>query len=279
MKRTLITIMVLCCFTVVAEAQKTKVVLETLQRETEALQRKVDSLERLCWMNEAQITTLESRVEKLTDKLYGQVDAYNKMIVELNKKIEDVAANPQAVAEAPFEFLPDEQFIADRLKVRHRGLYGFIDRSENLVIPCIFDDAETFWQNGVAVVKKSGKFGVIDITGKTILPFEYDDWGSGDREDRSIRLNKNNKWGVAQLPSGNLIIPCQYDNCRNGAWRQGAPHFLVQKNSKWGVIDIDGRIIINFIDARNAIWHESKYRFDTNQGQVYYDIYGKKTTR
>ncbi|WP_335965242.1 WG repeat-containing protein [Galbibacter sp. PAP.153] len=52
--------------------------------------------------------------------------------------------------------------------------YGFIDMSDNLIIPCQYEYAEDF-SEGVAVVRKNGKFGYIDEEGNVIIPIEYDD--------------------------------------------------------------------------------------------------------
>ncbi|MBR5175416.1 MAG: WG repeat-containing protein [Bacteroidales bacterium] len=241
MKRTLITIMTLCCFTFVAEAQKTKVVLETLQKETQSLQRKVDSLERLSWQQEALIKTLESRADKLNDKLRDQAEAFNKKIEELNIKIEDIAANPLAVADAPFEFIPDATYNADRLLVKHGAYYGFIDRSENLVIPCVYDEPGYFNNKGIAAVKKNGKWGVIDTNEKVIIPFEYDviNYDSDIIERGLIYAKKIGKWGVIQYMSGKIIIPFQYDEI----YYSSDNYFVVRKDGKRGRFDLSGRVI------------------------------------
>ena len=275
MKKTLITIMTLCCFAFVAEAQKTKVVLETLQRETQSLQRKVDSLERLSWQQEALIKTLESRVEKLNDKLYEQAEAFNKRMDGFDKKMEGLASTASKVVEKPFELIQDEQYNADRLRVRHGAYYGFIDRSENLVIPCVYDSAYSFFDNGFVAVKKNGKWGIIDTNEKVIIPFEYDDvnWYT---DERYMCLKKNNKWGVAQLSSGKITSPCQYDSIDQGVWNQDAHHFIVEKNGKWGVMDVSGRTIVNFVFSSSAYWSSSKHVYRASGSSDYYDIKGNK---
>lgn len=241
MKRTLITLMILCCFTFVAEAQKTKVVLETLQKETQSLQRKVDSLERLSWQQGALIQTLESRVEKLNDKLYDQAEAFNKRMDGLDKKMDGLASSASMVAEKPFEFMEGEMYSADRLMVKHGAYYGFIDRSENLVIPCVYDNARSFFPKGFTFVLKSGKWGLIDIDEKVILPFEYDSYNydSVELEHGLMRLQKNGKWGVVQFKSGKIIIPFQYDSI----YFDSSNQYVVRKDGNLGKIDLSGRVI------------------------------------
>ena len=50
--------------------------------------------------------------------------------------------------------------------------WGFIDKTEKEVIPCIYDEAHDF-DNGLAQVKKNGKWGFIDTTGKEVIPCIY----------------------------------------------------------------------------------------------------------
>jgi hypothetical protein len=54
------------------------------------------------------------------------------------------------------------------------GKYGFKHKKTGkVVIPIEYDDAESF-SEGLARVKKNGKWGFIDKTGKVVIPFEYD---------------------------------------------------------------------------------------------------------
>lgn len=51
---------------------------------------------------------------------------------------------------------------------------GFIDKNGTEVVPCIYDDAVLYPQEGLIRVEKDGKFGFIDKNGKQILPIIYD---------------------------------------------------------------------------------------------------------
>ena len=50
---------------------------------------------------------------------------------------------------------------------------GFCTPDKKIVIDCVFDDAEQF-QDDLAVVKKNGKYGLINKYGKEIIPYKYD---------------------------------------------------------------------------------------------------------
>ena len=53
-----------------------------------------------------------------------------------------------------------------------RARWGFV-RHDGKAIPCIFDREATFW-NGYACVQYRGKWGIIDTTGRFVIPPEYE---------------------------------------------------------------------------------------------------------
>ena len=66
------------------------------------------------------------------------------------------------------------------------GLWGYADRSGNIVIAPVYDmPDDPLWTNtyvedqhsfvnGIASVSMDGRYGVIDISGNTVVPLEYD---------------------------------------------------------------------------------------------------------
>ena len=53
------------------------------------------------------------------------------------------------------------------------GKWGYIDKTGKEVVPCQYDNALGF-SDGLAVVEKGGKCGYIDKTGKEVIPCKYD---------------------------------------------------------------------------------------------------------
>ena len=58
--------------------------------------------------------------------------------------------------------------------VKRYGKYGFIDQTGKVVIPLKYDDA-LYFNEGLASVKRNGKWGFIDKDGKVMIPLKYDD--------------------------------------------------------------------------------------------------------
>lgn len=91
--------------------------------------------------------------------------------------------------------------------------YGLIDNTGKLVVPCIYERIDSFdiktFKGELTAAKKDGRWGFIDKKGKVVIPFEYED----------------------QVYSivGDTICD---DKMR------------VKKNGKWGIINMNGQMEI-----------------------------------
>ena len=85
--------------------------------------------------------------------------------------------------------------------------YGFVDRTNVLVIPPKFDYASWF-SEGLAAVALNGKYGFINQTGTWIIPPQYDDadWFS----EGLAAVVLNGKYGFINQ-TGSWIIPPKFD--------------------------------------------------------------------
>ena len=75
------------------------------------------------------------------------------------------------------DFIYDEvhPFSVGLALVRKNGKWGYINTSGKLVIPCKYNPAWSFTKNGLAAVCQNGKCGFINQKGKVIIPLMYDD--------------------------------------------------------------------------------------------------------
>lgn len=110
--------------------------------------------------------------------------------------------------------------------VKVAGKWGVINGKGELVIDTVYDEIPYqseydgfslfFGGNKDIIVVKDGKYGIVDLTGKEMLPCEYDyiDWMIGDNKalfrgayDHTWRTF-DGKWGLYQ--DGNVVRPCEY---------------------------------------------------------------------
>ena len=110
--------------------------------------------------------------------------------------------------------------------------YGFINKSGELVIPLIYEYAESF-ENGLSVVGINKKYGIIDNTGKEVIPLIYD---SLDiiKDKNLIIATKDGKSGILN-EKGEIVLPFEYDNIVR--WVRDNL-ISVSKDGLWGILEI-----------------------------------------
>ena len=116
--------------------------------------------------------------------------------------------------------------------VKMNGKWGLIDKSGREVIPCKYDYAMVF-SEGLAQVKMNGKWGYIDKSGREVIPCKYNDVGNFSEGLAMVQMN--GKYGYIDK-SGREVIPCKYDD----VWNFSEGLAMVQMNGKYGYIDKEG---------------------------------------
>ena len=142
--------------------------------------------------------------------------------------------------------------------VKQNGLWGYIDKSGKIVIPPHFEEAQDFNQYWVAVVRKNGKYGVINTKGTSLAGIMFDEIGaysdgfalakSGDVQYYIDYLGE-----VHNLPKNYLI----------GNFSDGMAPIQNLKTGKWGFVDKKGG---QAIDPK----YDTVYSFSNNIALVKY---------
>ena len=156
--------------------------------------------------------------------------------------------------------------------VRKNGKYGFVDDKGKEIIPCIYDDANSF-SEGYATVVKDEKTGVVDKNGKLVVPYKYD--YIGDFSNGIACVKNNNKCGYINY-KGEEVIPLKYEDCSD--FSDGLAVVVVNgdESSKYGYINKTGKEIIKpiydmadlFYDERAVVMKDNKYGCIDPKGKV-----------
>ncbi|MDE5612450.1 MAG: WG repeat-containing protein, partial [Odoribacter sp.] len=134
---------------------------------------------------------------------------------------------------------------------------GMMDKSGKVILPPIYDwiccsekyeyvIAEKggfyqFYDNDKRMTWIRGRYGVLDLDGRVLIPFEYSEimWCSED----CLRVESDEKFGVINLQN-EIVLPLEYD------WL-GYPYengwMVAEREGKWGIITLKGEIIIPFV--------------------------------
>lgn len=95
--------------------------------------------------------------------------------------------------------------------------YGFVNEQGIEQIPVIYEDWRCYYsdpfhfENGVAVAKKDGRYGIINENNIIIHPFDMN-YSSMSKicNGYATMEDSNGKWGAIDA-KGKIVIPCQYD--------------------------------------------------------------------
>ena len=128
------------------------------------------------------------------------------------------------------------------------GKIGFINKSNELVIPFQFDYSSSRWgdtgylfHDGYCIMtSKDGKFGLIDISGNWVVEPEYDELWNAHKTGNRIVVN-DGKHGVLDS-CGNVVYPAEYF-CID-IWEDG---FVLTKDGRKWQEDYEGNIVNPFV--------------------------------
>ena len=136
------------------------------------------------------------------------------------------------------------------------GKKYFIDTNEVGILGP-YEDAKIF-SSGIAPIKSNGKWGMVDVSGKTIIPFKYE--ALREHSEGKIAFRKNGLWGFMNMEE-EIVIEPKYNNV--GSFQEGMAWVVIEKEvgasyarqkiQKYGFIDESGKEVIQCIydDAGN----------------------------
>lgn len=195
----------------------------------------------------------------INNKYGGFIDKTGKIVIPCNKSshINDV---PKGLALVPIRYInlcmdknrPFFSMTISRSLRNHLSecskelalviatdkYYGFIDETEEIIIPCSKSDCISEFSDELAYVKINNKFGFINKTGKTVIPYIYD-WAQEFSEGLAL-VTINNKYGFIDK-TGKIVIPCKYTsrfkyNFSDGlalvSEREFGPYYFINKKGE-----------------------------------------------
>ena len=93
-----------------------------------------------------------------------------------------------------------------------------------------YDKVGCFNDEGLAIIGKSAKMGIIAKSGEILVPFIYD--YIKEIQDKYLEVQNNNKKGIIDI-NNTLILPIEFEEVE---YYKGDT-FIVKKNNLYGMID------------------------------------------
>jgi len=143
-------------------------------------------------------------------------------------------------------------FHDDRAAVvtRYNGqwVWGFIDRSGNMITQFIYTHVEDFAESRALVMfedeTETPVFGFIDRSGREAVPMIYSDARSFSEGLAAVRYGENELWGFID-DDGDVVIPIRFSKAHS--FNEGLAAVGDLETGRWGFIDAQGDNVIPHI--------------------------------
>lgn len=130
------------------------------------------------------------------------------------------------------------------LKVKKDGKYGLIDLSGKVLLDCNYDSIEPILgvKNSLITIK-DGKKGLASATGSIIIENEYEEITSltSEYENGYIVKNSDGKFGVIGT-SKKIILPIEYEEIKNV---YSEKIYVAKEDGTWKIVNTENKTSIN----------------------------------
>ena len=185
------------------------------------------------------ITNLKNEI--ILPAIYEQIGnlVHGRAIIVKNNKIGYINQDGISILQPSFEIFPNymenAQFSGNYAKAKLKDKYGIIDGSGKWIIPATYSNLGNV--STMISFQKGKKWGFIDLTNKIVLKPIFDE-ATSILEGTSFVL-VNGKQGLINA-KGEFIIAAEYDEIKQFE----SQYFLVSKDEKWGLISSNGNVIV-----------------------------------
>jgi hypothetical protein len=131
------------------------------------------------------------------------------------------------------------------IQVAQNKKWGVLDMNFKPILACEYDTLVAEQWQKYFWVQKNGLQGLLDTTGKVVVPIKYQHIDNLERDNytdnpRVLTAKLNNKWGVLDSV-GKVIIPLEYDYMKMEYDRK---QMVIGKKGKFGAMRTSGKLII-----------------------------------
>ena len=153
--------------------------------------------------------------------------------------------------------------------------WGVVDKSGKIVIPIEYEFVYG-WTEEICAARKNGKWGHVDFKGKSITPFVYDN--AEMFSNGLAKVEMNGKWGYVDM-QGSLVIPCEYDTAEYFFNGVAAVSKIIDGRLNGYIIDKAGEVIIGPKDYRVYAWGNTYTSVNNDYKYALLDKQGNRITR
>lgn len=210
------------------------------------------------------------------EHLYGLIDRQGNIVLDLIYDDITIHHDHQRLVLGPITIFRFENqhyvfeeevgdFAEGVVPMKKHGKWYYCHLDKEIALPQGLDEAQAFHEH-MAIVRNGDYYGVIDVEGNILVPFDYETliWA-----DRDLIAKKEDRYGVID-PLGKMKIDFIWDQLKDGY--QG--NYRVLNKNGWGLIDAAGRQIVPCLYDDLLPVFEDLVRVEKEGCYGMYSIYG-----
>ena len=163
----------------------------------------------------------------------------------LNSKNEEIFENYEQIeAIQNYDKNNNLWYESDILKVKNNGKYGIINMEGKELLPCEYDEITALEGiKNTLKITKDGKYGISDNTGKILLKPEYAEVTNlgQDNKEGFIIKSEDGKYGIVDY-SNAQVLETKYEEIYK---IYGNDFYVVKQDGKQSLIKQDGTVVLN----------------------------------
>ena len=186
------------------------------------------------------------------DRKYGLIDTLGRWVVEpkydwINNESEGFMSFLRNVHTVAQDTVSGVGYNGHRITTYYYRNYGYMDTMGREVIPAQFDGA-SYFENGYAEVKISGKWGYIDKTGKVVVPCKYDDGRAFQKNGNAWVMTESGEKKIYHLIDGQGKILSTVEDKEVVFFEKNTVVWFID-GGKWLVTDYEGKALATYDDV------------------------------
>ena len=120
----------------------------------------------------------------------------------------------------------------------------FTDYEKVEAIQNVDQKSNVWYESNCLKVEKNGKYGLINLSGKELLPCEYEQITSIEGIKNAFKYLKEEKYGVVD-GEGKVVLKPEYTDIKN-LGKDSKDGFIVKSNEgKYGIVNYSGELVLN----------------------------------
>ena len=192
------------------------------------------------------------------DNKWGVIDSNGNIVIEPSFSEMIIVPNSK---EDVFLYTYDVNYEDGTYKTKainskNEGIFTNYEQVE--AISSVDENQNLVYDGKVLKVQNGGKYGLINLEGKEILPCEYDSINLLQGVENTLIVSKDSSYGIVDN-DGKVIIPPSYSEIQN-LGNEASQGFIVKNSEgKYGIVDIGNSQVLELkYDAISKI-HEGEY--------------------